>query len=226
MTNFRSISRGFASLLLAMICLGASAQPTRLYRAGPTADASFLRFVDGTGGGVTATSAAGTVVLTAQQASTAFTPVASKWQVKGQVTKNGKQAHVAVDVQPGEFVTVVALPGSAEGLALQLLREQPDDFNAIKASLGFANLAEKECEAAGLKLAGRDTFLFEKADAKTFSRRLLNPVDVSVQLTCGGKPVGAALALGQLEAGERYSVLAIPDTKGPRLIFAHDSLTQ
>jgi len=223
MNKTRSIPHIFGSLVLAAACAAAGAQPTNLYRAGPTADASFLRFVDGTGGGVSASSSAGTVTLTAQQPSTAFSAVQSKWPVKGVLAKDGKQVPINLQLQPSEFVTVVALAGP-DGLTSQVLREQPDDFNALKTSLAFANLAEPTCAAAGLKVAGRETSLFDKVPSAMPQRRLLNPVKLSVQLTCGGKPLGAPLALGQLEAGERYSVLVVPDATGARLLFTHDTL--
>lgn len=223
MSKSLSISHIVGVLVLAASCAAADAQPTNLYRAGPTADSSFLRFVNGAGGDVSASSAAGTVTLTAQQPSTAFSPVQSKWPVKGMLAKDGKQVPINLQLQPSEFVTVVALTGP-DGLTSHVVREQPDDFNALKTSLAFANLASQTCAAAGLKVAGRETFLFDKVTSAEPQRRLLNPVKLSVQLTCANKSIGAPLALGQLEAGERYSVLVVPDATGARLLFTHDTL--
>lgn len=217
--------RILALALISAVVLPTNAQTTiPLYPTGPTADSSFLRFIDGTGSGLTVESAAGTTTLTPEQSSTSFASVQSKWPVKGQVLKGEQKAPVELQVQPGEFVSVVALAG-ADGLRLQVLREDPDDFNALKASIGFANTAEQACAPAGLQVAGHDMFLFEQAPTTSLQRRLINPLKLSVQLTCGGKPTGEALALGQLEAGERYSVLVVPDAaKGARLVFAHDKL--
>ncbi|PTT98460.1 cell division protein FtsQ, partial [Pseudomonas sp. HMWF031] len=56
-------------------------------------------------------------------------------------------------------------------------------------------------------------------------RRSINPVSLSVQLVCANANVGAPLDLGELKAGERYSVLLVPSATGPRLLNATDTLS-
>ena len=46
-----------------------------------------------------------------------------------------------------------------------------------------------------------------------------------MQLVCGGANVGAPLDLGDLKAGERYSVLLVPSAGGPTLLSATDTLS-
>ena len=65
--------------------------------------------------------------------------------------------------------------------------------------------------------------LFKKVAEGSVQRRMINPVQLSVQLKCAGAPVGQPLTFG-LKAGERYSVLALPSASGSRLLFAPDSL--
>ena len=48
---------------------------------------------------------------------------------------------------------------------------------------------------------------------------------LSLQLLCGDADVGTPLALGELKAGERYSVLLVPSVSGPRLLGATDSVS-
>lgn len=58
----------------------------------------------------------------------------------------------------------------------------------------------------------------------TLQRRSLNAVALKVQLTCAGQATGAALDLGELKAGERYSVLLLPGASGPRLLATQDAI--
>jgi hypothetical protein len=47
-----------------------------------------------------------------------------------------------------------------------------------------------------------------------------------VQLQCGGKPTASPLALGNLQAGQRYSVFVMPAAAAPRLFIAADSVAR
>lgn len=56
--------------------------------------------------------------------------------------------------------------------------------------------------------------------AANFNRLL----KLSVQLRCGGAAVGQPLDLGQLAAGQRYTLFLVPSAQGPRLFQAVDNL--
>lgn len=123
---------------------------------------------------------------------------------------------------PGEFATVAAL-ADAKGATRQLVvREVPDDFNGLKASLAFIN-ADATCADAGLEAVAQKAELFKKVAEGAVQRRMINPVELSVQLKCAGAPVGQPLTF-TLKAGERYSVLAVPSGTGSKLLFASDAL--
>ena len=69
--------------------------------------------------------------------------------------------------------------------------------------------------------------LFSGLALEQRQRRQINPVKLTVQATCGGKPVGGVVDLGQLEAGQRYSVLLMPAAGGaPRVVFAADTVAR
>jgi hypothetical protein len=128
-------------------------------------------------------------------------------------------------VRPGEFVSVVGLDTADGGLRAVTVREQPDDFNALKASVAFYNL-DGRCAAPALRVAGRDTVLLDAVAEGQVKRRQVNPVALGVQLVCGGQAVGQPLALGTLEAGRRYTVFLVPAGQSSRVFFAVDSVAR
>jgi hypothetical protein len=111
-----------------------------------------------------------------------------------------------------------------KGIKQITVRDAPDDFNGLKASLGFFNL-DGSCANASLRPAGRTVDLFKGVAQGSLQRRSINPVKLAVQLVCANANVGPALDLGELKAGERYSVLLLPTPAGPRLSSATDSLS-
>ena len=66
----------------------------------------------------------------------------------------------------------------------------------------------------------------EGVGAGTLQRRAMNPVSISVQLRCNGQPAAATLALGALQAGQRYSVFVVPAAGSTRLFLAADSVSR
>ena len=197
-----------------------------LYETGPSQDASFVRFVNGDVR-VLELSAAGSQAsarLDPRQPASAFFAVQANTSVKGKFKTAGLQSDIGLAVKPGEFATVVALP-AAGGLTQAILREQPDDFNALKVSLALYNI-DPQCAAAGLNVVGRSAALFEGVATGTLQRRAINPVNISVQLLCSGKTAAATLALGPLQAGQRYSVFVLPSKPGSRLFITADDVAR
>lgn len=211
------------SIALTAAAMSASAAEISLYPTGPAEDASFIRFVSTLQEEVSVASAQGSVALSVDLPATAFQAVAAGKRIKGEVIDGDRRAPIGLEVAAGEFVTVVVLE-TDHVLGTQVLREQPDDFNALKASVGFVNLSDRACVDARLKVAGRNLELLAAGDAGQVQRRLVNPLSLEVELECGGLQIGEPLSLGRLEAGERYSVMVVPDAGSARLVFAQDRL--
>ncbi|MEL7557323.1 alginate O-acetyltransferase AlgF [Stutzerimonas chloritidismutans] len=211
--------------LLAAAPLSALAASIPLYPTGPSEDSAFLRFVNASSGTLelVAAGSGATLALDGDSAASNFLVVPAGKPVQGTLTRGKQQHALDVTVEPGEFVTVVGLAGPGEAMEVRVVREQADDFSALKASLAFYNL-DGSCENATLNAAGRDVAIFKAVELDGFQRRLINPLNLSVQLLCGGQPVGEPLALGQLEAGERYSVMLAPSANGSRLFQARDTV--
>lgn len=224
------ISMNFKNTLVCGALLLIGGQPAlcatdmALYPTGPSQDASFVRFVNGTPQAIEV-SAVGSKFKTSlppDRPATNFLAVAANKEIKGQLLGASAAASaISLTVKPGQFISVVAVLQGA-GLTPVLFREQPDDFNALKASLSLYNV-DADCAMAGLTVAGKPTSLFEKIAVNTLARRSINPVKLAVQLTCAGKPAGSAVDLGTLQSGRRYTVLAIPGQQQRRLIVLEDA---
>ncbi|MHC8348102.1 alginate O-acetyltransferase AlgF [Pseudomonas sp. RT4P38] len=196
-----------------------------LYPTGPSEDAAFIRFVNAGTGPLDVIAQAGQppMRLEAAQPVSLFFPVQSSNPVKGTLVSGAQKLAMDLKIEPGEFATVVALPDGT-GIKQVAVREQPDDFNGLKASLAFFNV-DASCADASLRPAGRTADLFKGVPVDSLQRRSINPVSLSVQLVCANANVGAPLDLGELKAGERYSVMLVPSASGPRLLNATDSLS-
>ena len=198
-----------------------------LYPTGPSQDSAFVRFINGTDRGlsVTAGGSKAKVALDVNQPASKYYPVDTKGRITGEFSDGKVSSPIALNVKPGEFSTVVAL-ANGSNLKQAIVKEQPDDFNALKSSLALYNLSSTGCASAGLLVVDRAVSLFEKVQSGTLQRRLINPVSLSVQLTCNTKPTGKVLDLGLLQAGQRYSIFAVPATDSPRIFFATDTIAR
>lgn len=213
--------------LLSLSCLlaaGAAQAEIALYPTGPSEDSAFLRFVNATPAPlqlVAAGSSASLELKTANSVSD-YLPVPAGKPIKGTLKQPEGSAALDLSVAPGEFTTVVAI-ADAKGLRQEVVREQPDDFNGLKASLGFVNV-DPACRGASLRPAGRNADLFKDSPLLQVQRRSINPVKLSVQLVCANENVGAPVDLGELQAGERYSVIVLPGADGPQTLATVDKL--
>lgn len=196
-----------------------------LYPTGPSEDSAFLRFVNAAPGTLqlVADGSKASLQLDAAKPVSAYLPVPANKAIKGTLSRDGQRSALQLSVAPGEFATVVALQ-DASGIRQRVVREQPDDFNALKASLAFVNL-DPSCQGASLRPAGRTADLFKDAPEASVQRRSINPVKLSVQLVCANANVGGPVDLGELKAGERYSVLLLPTASGPQLVPVTDTLS-
>lgn len=218
------IAKGLSAVAILLSSLNSVAADIPLYPTGPAEDAAFIRFVNGGSEPMQVIAQKGQppLKLDAEKPVSLFYPVTASSTIKGTLVSGQKQLALAVKAAPGEFATVVALP-DGKGLRQITVHDVPDDFNGLKASLGFFNL-DGSCADARLRPAGRNADLFKGVTQGNLQRRSINPVKLAVQLVCANANVGPVLDLGELKAGERYSVLLLPTAAGPRLLAATDSL--
>lgn len=219
--------RRFAVLLAgSFLSLNALAAEVALYPTGPAQDSAFIRFINAGAAplDVIAAQDQPPLRLDDKQPASLFFPVQASSSIKGTLVSGQHKLAVDLSVEPGEFATVVALPQADGALKQVTVREQPDDFNGLKASLAFYSV-DAGCADATLRPAGRDADLFKAVPTGTLQRRSINPVSLSVQLVCGGANAGSPVDLGELKAGERYSVLLVPSSAGPRLLPATDTVS-
>jgi alginate O-acetyltransferase complex protein AlgF len=213
--------------VLALICSAASrAADIPLYPTGPSADSSFVRFINGTDAALelTAAGSKAKVRLDAKTPTTVFYPVHAKSDIKGQFVQAQSKSDILTSVKAGEFVSVIALNDGAK-LKHLTIGEEPDDFNALKVSLAFYNISSN-CANAGLQVVGRDVMLFEKVRINALTRRMINSVKISVQLLCGEQAIGTPIELGELISGERYSVFAVPASSATRIFIVSDEVAR
>lgn len=209
----------------ALLSLNAHAADIPLYPTGPAQDSAFLRFVNG-GSSVLelqADGSAASLKLDGNQVSS-YLPVPGGKPITGRLLQNTHSSPLAQTIAPGEFVTLLALPDSATGMRQLVVRDQPDDFNALQASLAFIS-ADNACVTPTLRPSGMTLDLFKNVAEGSLQRRSINPMRLTVQLFCADQPTGTPLDLGQLLAGERYSVLLLPSAEGPRLLGTLDILS-
>jgi len=198
-----------------------------LYASGPSEDSAFVRFINGAdiNLSVVAGDTKAKIALNVNEPASKYYPVGSKAKITGEFSDGKVISPISLNVKPSEFATVVAL-ANGSNLKQVIVKEQPDDFNALKSSVALYNVSSAGCASAGLLVVDRAVSLFEKVKVGTLQRRLINPVSLSVQLTCNAKPIGKVLDLGLLQAGQRYSVFAVPALDSSRIFFATDTVAR
>lgn len=194
-----------------------------LYPTGPSEDSAFLRFFNAGDTALELSAENGASLrLEGDVRASDFLTVPAGKPIKGSLKQGEAQQALDISVAPGEFASVVGI-ATEQGLNLVTVREVPDDFNALKASLAFYSL-DASCANAGLQAAGRNVDIFKDVAHGAVQRRSINPLSLSVQLRCAGASVGEPLALGELAAGQRYTLFLVPSADGPRLFQALDNL--
>jgi len=208
---------------VAAACSFAAYADNPLYETGPGQDSSFVRFLNASSDKATIVNGAAKVVLDAKTEGrvSRFYPVKAGDKLTAVVQVGGVKTSVEVVAKPGEFVTV-AVVNKGASLDNLLVRETPTDFNAMRASISLLN-ADPSCSSAGLTGGAKNAMIFEAVKPATTSRRLVNPVSLTVQAQCAGEAAGAAVDMSQLQAGERYSVIVIPGKTGRQTFFVRDS---
>ena len=215
--------RALFSLLALLPVTLLQAAEIPLYPTGPSEDSAFLRFFNAGQTALELSAANGASLrLEGDVRASDLLAVPAGTPLKGTRKQANRPQQLGINVAPGVFATVVRIP-SQQGLELVTVREEPDDFNALKASLAFYSL-DASCTNAGLQAAGRNIDIFKDVAHGALQRRSINPLSLSVQLRCAGASVGEPLALGELAAGQRYTLFPVPSADGPRLFQALDNL--
>jgi alginate O-acetyltransferase complex protein AlgF len=214
----------FVAALLSLVLPAVFAEPP-LYETGPAQDSSFVRFLNASDDKLSVMSSDNhaNIALTTQGEGrvTRFYPVKAGAKLLAHVQIGGKKFPVEVVAKPGEFVTVAIVYGGS-GPQAQLLRETPTDYNAMRASVALLNLDEK-CSSASMSGGAKNTGILDQIKPFGMQRRLINPINLSVQLQCDGKNAAGSLDMAQLQAGERYSVILWTSKKGRQAFFVRDT---
>jgi alginate O-acetyltransferase complex protein AlgF len=215
---------GFAALaVVGGAQCGAAAADGRLYPSGPPNGVAYLRFVNLTPREVTITSAAAKIAIPADPAHRVgeFDPVTPGVSLTG--TAEFGQAGRPIDLKlaANEFATVAVVPAGAGEIAVSVFRETPSDFNALKSSLGLFN-ADKGCAAARLVAGDNHQQVIGDVAPGAVGRRQVNPVNADLAVACGDPAHALPARLGQLNAGDRYSVFVAAGTAGPEIVAQRD----
>jgi hypothetical protein len=201
---------------------GAAAAEGRLYPSGPPNGVAYLRFVNLTPHEVTIVSPAAKIAIPADDAHRVrqFDPVTPGTALTGTAQLGEATKPIDLKLVANEFVTVAVSADGPDGIALTVFREVPSDFNAQKSSLGLFN-ADKKCPQAQLVAGDNRQAVIGDVAPGAVGRRLVNPVNAELGVACGASPATPA-ALGQLAAGDRYSIFLIGSAAGPQVVAQRD----
>lgn len=212
--------------LAAFIACGAATahgEEIRLYPTGPGVVSGYVRFLDAAAGPVSVSTAAGSLSLGGADGMLIgrFQAVPAGTPQRATLTAPGGSGTVELTALPDEFVTIAIL---ADGGSL-LIRDKPQDFNALKADIAFLN-ADPACAGAKMRAGAKKTVVFDQVAPGGIARRLVNPAAAVIEAACGEADVPGTLDLGTLEPGGRYSIVIVPDgAGGRRLIGGRDERT-
>jgi len=203
-----------------------SAEP-QLYPTGPKNGAAYIRFVNTAGGPLSITSRLARIDLPAgdSRRATEFRAVVPGDDLAASLQVGGRTKMVDLVLARNELVTVVIGGVASGGPEAVIFRETPTDFNALKVSIALYN-ADKHCPNGQLVARKQNTLVISGIRPGALGRRSINPVNVGISGNCGDTP-GTQLPvnLGELEAGERYSVFIFDDANGVRQALGiHDEI--
>jgi alginate O-acetyltransferase complex protein AlgF len=195
----------------------------RLYPSGPPNGVAYLRFVNLAPHEVTITSPAAKITLPTDAAHRLgeFDPVAPGVALTGTAQLGEAAKPIDVTLKANEFATVAVVADGADGIAVTVFREDPSDFNALKSSLGLFN-ADKSCAAAQLVVGDNHQGVISDVAPGKIGRRLVNAVNAELGVTCGDPAQAAPAKLGQLNAGDRYSIFVVAGAAGREILAGRD----
>ena len=201
----------------------AAAAEGRLYPSGPPNGVAYLRFVNLAPQEVTISSPAAKIALPADDAHRVgeFDPVTPGVALTGSAQLGEATKPINVTLTPNEFVTIAVTADGVDGIALTVFRETPSDFNALKSSLGLFN-ADEACAQAQLVAGDNHQPVISDVAPSAIGRRQVNPVNVELGVACGDPAQAAPAKLGQLNAGDRYSIFVVAGGSGPQIVAQRD----
>jgi hypothetical protein len=213
-----------ALVVLAALHGGAArAAEGRLYPSGPPNGVAYLRFVNLAPHEVTIVSPAAKITIPADDGHRVgeFDPVTPGVALTGSAQLGEASKPIDVTLKPNEFVTVVASADGAAGLVLTVFRDLPTDFNAQKSSLALFNV-DKACAQAQLVAGDNHTAVIPDVAPGAVGRRLVNPVKAELGVACGDPAQAMPAKLGQLDAGDRYSIFVATGGSGRAIVAQRD----
>jgi alginate O-acetyltransferase complex protein AlgF len=198
----------------------------RLYPSGPPNGVAYLRFVNLAAHEVSITSPTGKIMIPADVAHRVgeFDPVTPGVALTGTAQLGEATKPIDVTLKANEFVTVAVVAVVADGtdgVAVSVFREDPSDFNALKSSLALFN-ADKSCAAAQLVVRDNHQAVISDVAPGAIGRRLVNPVNAELGVACGDPAQAAPAKLGQLNAGDRYSIFVVAGAAGREIVAGRD----
>jgi hypothetical protein len=201
----------------------ARAADGRLYPSGPPNGVAYLRFVNLARQEVTIVSPAAKIAIPADDAHRVgeFDPVTPGVALTGSAQLGEATRPIDVTLKSNEFVTVAVTDDGANGIAVTLFRETPSDFNALKSSLALFN-GDKACAQAQLDAGDNHQPVISDVAPDAVGRRLVNPVNAALSVACGDPAQGVPAKLGQLNAGDRYSIFLVAGGSGREVVAQRD----
>lgn len=219
------LALGLCTTIAAATSPDAYAAAGRLYPSGPPNGVAYLRFANLSALPVKVTSAAATLDLATDDAHRVgeYDPVTPGAELTGTVEAGGKTAPIKLKLTQNELLTVFVTIGGDGRPVVTAVGDAPTDFNAQKAALALYNL-DTACAASTLEAGGGHTAVIADIAPGKVGRRLVNPVDAALGVSCGGETAVAA-KLGQMDAGERYSIVLYTGAGAkPAALTVHDRM--
>ncbi|RJF87937.1 cell division protein FtsQ [Oleomonas cavernae] len=214
MVKLRHLATGACLGLFALGGLAAAEEQTKLYDTGPDVISGYVRFVNAARADVAITAGGSGALALGTGMIGRFQAVPARQELTATLAVAGKTAEVSVTLLPDEFVTIAVLDDAAS----LVLRDQPQDFNALKADIAFLN-ADPGCAGGVMRAGAKKTVVFSAVAPGQLARRSVNPVAALIEAGCGEAAAGGVLDLGLLEAGKRYSVVVVPDGAGGHVLI-------
>ncbi|MBV9552994.1 MAG: alginate O-acetyltransferase AlgF [Alphaproteobacteria bacterium] len=223
MTPARFAAAAVLAVLAVWTPRATGAAEGRLYPSGPPNGVAYLRFVNMAPQEVTIVSPAAKITIPADDAHRvrAFDPVTPGVALTGSAQLGKASAAIDVKLAANEFVTVAVSADGPDGMKLTVFREVPADFNAQKSSLGLFNL-DKDCGQAQLVAGDNRQSVIPDVAPGGVGRRSVNPVNVELAVACADPAKAAPARLGQLTAGDRYSIFVVDAGGAPQIVAQRD----
>lgn len=216
------VAKILSGFLIGAVCSTANAE-IQLYETGPGVEVSYVRFVNATEKKVSiiASGKAGRIELGSgtEDRVSRFYKIKSAAELVATVQSGAQKSELKVVGKPWEYITVAVLPNGNSPVGTVQIKETPEDFNAMRASLALFNL-DASCAHAQLQGGAKNVSILTDVKPLTVQRRLLNPLKLSANVSCD--EALTSVDLPPLQAGERYSLYSLKLKDVRQLIFAQD----